>query len=175
MKKRVYSLWSIVYGILFFFMAIGYGLSAIDCYAQTTVTSTELIERAKELNGQEVLYHGEAVGEAMARGEHFWINLNDGENAVGVWVPNNFLSLISFTGSYKAKGDWLEVKGIFNRACAMHGGDLDIHAITLIKARAGRIVSEPLVERKHTVVIILLGALICLLILWLLKKKPSKE
>ena len=155
-------------------LSVAYCLSSVS-YAQTTVTSTELIERAKELNGKEVSYQGEAIGEAMARGEHFWINLNDGENAVGVWAPHNFLSLISFTGSYKAKGDWLEVKGIFNRACAMHGGDLDIHAVTLIKMSEGRAVPEPLTQGKHTLVIILLGVFIWLLIIWFLKKRLDKK
>ena len=155
-------------------LSVAYCLSSVS-YAQTTVTSTELIERAKELNGKEVSYQGEAIGEAMARGEHFWINVNDGNNAIGVWAPDNFLSVISFTGGYTAKGDWLEVRGVFNRACKMHGGDVDIHALALIKAREGKAVTHRLARGKHTVIVILLGAFICLLILQLLKKRLGKK
>ena len=175
MRKKAYSLWSIIYSILFFVIAVDCGLWTVDCFSQTAVSSTELIEHAKELDGQEVVYQGEAIGEAMVRGDHFWVNLNDGENAVGVWSPNNSLSLISFMGSYDARGDWIEVKGVFNRACKIHGGDLDIHALNVIKLREGRLVTHRLVQRKHTIVIFLLGALICLLILQLLKKKQNKK
>lgn len=145
------------------------------CSAQPTVSSTELIENAKELDGKEVAYQGEAIGEVMTRGNYSWVNLHDADNALGVWLPNNFLGLISFTGSYTARGDWLEVKGIFNRACAMHGGDLDIHAAHLAKIRDGRQVKHRLVTEKQRLSIILSGVLLCLLILQLLSKKLKKQ
>ena len=68
MRKIVYSLWSMVYGILFLMITIDYGLSTIDCYAQPLVSSVELIEKAKELDGKEVIYEGEVIGEVMTRG-----------------------------------------------------------------------------------------------------------
>lgn len=166
MKKTVYGLWFIVYSIFL--------LSAV-CYAQPAVSSVELIDKAKEFDGKEVIYEGEVIGEAMVRGEHFWVNLNDGQNAIGVWLGNNFLSLISFAGSYKAKGDWLEVRGIFNRTCKMHGGDLDIHGLNVIKLRNGRLVKHTLVSQKQRLAIILSGVLLCLLILQLLNKRLKKK
>ena len=188
MRKTAYGLWfsrpaiklkagfrfaGMVYGI-FLLSAIRYPLSAV-CYAQTAVSSTELIEHAKDFDGKEVIYQGEAIGEAMARGDHFWVNLSDADNAVGIWVPDSFLSLVSYTGSYKSRGDSLEVRGVFNRACKLHGGDLDIHALQVVKLRNGRLVTHRLVQEKHTIVITLLGVLLCLLILQLLKKKPGKQ
>ena len=76
---------------------IFYLLSSI-CFAQPLVSSTELIEKAKELDGKEIVYEGEVIGEVMTRGEYSWVNLNDGLNAVGVWMGNDFLGLISFWG-----------------------------------------------------------------------------
>ena len=111
----------------------------------------------------------------MARGEHFWINVNDGENAIGIWAAKNFLGAISFTSSYTSRGDWLEIKGVFNRACKLHGGDLDIHAIQVIKLRDGRSFSHQLVQRKQTLVAGLSGVFICLLILSLLQKKQNRK
>ncbi len=146
-----------------------------DSYAQQIVSSTELIERAKELDGQEVVYEGEVIGEVMTRGDYSWVNLHDGNNALGIWMGNNFLNLISFAGSYKAKGDLLEVRGTFNRACPMHGGDLDIHALNVIKLREGRLVKHRLAPQKEKLTIILSGVLLCLLILRLLNKKPKKK
>ena len=166
MRKIVYSLWFIAYGIF---------LLSVVCYAQTTVSSTELIERAKELDGQEVLYEGELIGEAMTRGEYSWLNLNDGQNAIGVWTGNNFLNLISFAGDYTHKGDWLQVRGVFNRACQVHGSDLDIHAQSINLIRRGRIVRHQVVPFKPRQAIILLGVFLCLLIGRLLSRKLKKK
>lgn len=167
MKKSVRS--------ILFFLYTACCLLPVICYAQQTVSSAELIENAKELDGKEVVYQGEAIGEVMTRGNYSWVNLHDGENAIGIWMPNTFLSLISFTGSYSSRGDWLEVRGIFNRACAMHGGDLDIHATQLSKIRDGRQVKHRLVTEKQRLSIILSGVLLCLLILQLLSKKLKKQ
>ena len=145
------------------------------CYAQTAVSSTELIERAKELNGQEVLYEGELIGEVMTRGEYSWLNLNDGQNAIGIWAGNNFLNLISFAGDYNHKGDWLQVKGVFSRACQVHGSDLDIHAQSISLIRRGRVVRHKLVPLKPRQAIILSGVFLCLLIGQLLSRKLKKK
>ncbi len=145
------------------------------CYAQTAVSSTELIERAKELDGQEVLYEGELIGEAMTRGEYSWLNLNDGQNAIGIWAGNNFLNLISFAGDYTHKGDWLQVNGVFNRACQVHGADLDIHAQGISLIRRGRIVRHKAAPLKSRQAIILSGVFLCLLIGRLLSRKLKKK
>ena len=73
-------------------------------------------------------YRGELVTAILDRGEHSWVNLNDGANAIGVWCNSAMLKDVRFVGDYKSKGDILEVSGIFNRACDLHKGELDIHA-----------------------------------------------
>jgi len=96
-------------------------------FAQT-LSSTELIENAKELDKAIVTYKGEAVTAIMQRGAHSWISVNDGPSAIGVWAKNDLAEKIIFIGDYKYKGDTVEIEGIFNRACSEHGGELDIHA-----------------------------------------------
>lgn len=91
------------------------------------VSSTDLIENAKELDGQEVVFTGEVIGDIMVRGDHTWINVSDGANAVGVFAENQFMSGITLAGRYGLHGDEVEITGIFQRACPEHGGDLDIH------------------------------------------------
>jgi hypothetical protein len=166
-KKRVAR-------IIFLLSAVSYQLSAVS-FAQQTASSAELIENAKQFDGREIIYQGEAIGEVMTRGTYSWANLHDGDNAIGIWMPNNFLSLISFTGSYNSRGDWLSARGVFNRACAMHGGDLDIHATQLSKIRGGKQVKHRLVAEKQRLSIILSGVLLCLLILQLLSKRLKKQ
>ena len=112
----------------------------LDCYAQLT-SSIELINNAKNYNGNTVVYKGEVIGDIMVRGEYAWINVNDGKNAIGIWVKKELIKDILYTGSYKAKGDLIEITGKFNRACMEHGGDLDIHAHYLTKVTSGNAVS----------------------------------
>ncbi len=149
--------------ILFIIWYLGFcGFS--NTYAQV-ISSTELINNARDYDGKTVLYRGEVIGEVMARGEYAWVNLNDGENAVGIWVNKNLAKNISSVGGYRAKGDILEVEGEFHRACVAHGGDLDIHAESLRSVKGGNKSVEKYSSLKLKVSFIL-GAI--LLLLWIL-------
>ena len=139
-------------------------------YAQP-ISSTEFIKNAKFYDGKLVVYEGEVIGDVMKRGENAWINVNDGTNAVGVWIKASFIKDINYTGSYKSSGDRVEVVGVFNRSCIEHGGDLDIHAQSLRKINSGRLKAQRLNPDKRSEVFILLGVLISVWILSLLKRK----
>lgn len=135
-----------------------------NTYAQA-IPSTKLINNARDFDGKNVFYRGEAIGEVMARGEYAWVNLNDGENAVGIWVNRNLVKNISFMGGYGAKGDTWEVEGKFHRACVVHGGDLDIHVQSLRLVKGGNKSGEKYSSLKLKVSFGL-GAI--LLLLWTL-------
>jgi len=145
-------------------------LAAGDLFAQS-ISSSELINNAKLYEGKVVTFEGEAIGDVMARGEYAWLNVNDGQNAIGIWMGKELAGEVSFTGSYKSRGDWLEITGIFNRACLEHGGDLDIHAQAIRKVRLGRAVSERLNTGKRNMVFILSGVLCAV---WILKRLKLK-
>lgn len=142
----------------------------ITCLAQP-LSSTELINTAKSYDGRIVSYEGEIIGDVMKRATGAWININDGENAIGIWGSSSVAKDIIYTGSYKSFGDKVEVTGIFHRACPEHGGDLDIHAQSLRKINSGRLKQERLNPDKRNQVIILSGVLILIWILSLLKRK----
>ena len=145
-------------------------LCSAVCFAQS-VSSTELINSAKQYDGKTVVYTGEVIGDIMIRGDYAWINLWDGKNAIGIWVGKGLVKDIAYTGSYKFKGDVVEVGGVFHRACLQHGGDLDIHAQSLIKIIAGRPTQEMPNFKKGNIVILLSGALVLIWILVLLKRR----
>ena len=136
-----------------------------------SLNSSELIKNAKEYDGKLIVYSGEVIGDVMSRGEFAWVNLNDGENALGVWMGAALAQEIKFTGNYKSRGDRLEVVGVFHRACPEHGGDLDIHARSLFKIADGRIVKENLNFDKVNLSLLLLGVLFLIWILTLFKRK----
>jgi len=107
----------------------------------------------------------------MPRGEFSWININDGENALGVWISSGLAKEINFTGSYKTRGDNLEITGTFHRACVEHGGDLDIHAQSMRKLASGRAVKEKAHSDKVRASLILLGAIFIIWTFTLFKHK----
>lgn len=144
---------------------IGYRLSVTACYAEEAVSSAELINNAKQYDGKEVLYRGEVIGDVMAREGFAWINVTDGVNAIGIWLNKDLVKDIIYTGNYKSRGDVVEVKGIFHRACLEHGGDLDIHTEELNKISSGMVITEKIDFAKRKWAFILLGTLGLALIL----------
>ena len=108
------------------------------------VGARELIERPRDYEGKEILFRGEAIGDPLRRGDHAWVNLLDPYAAIGVYLPTGQLSRITSYGSYKSSGDLVSVRGVFHRACAEHGGDMDIHAGSLeVLARGGETAHKP--------------------------------
>ncbi len=150
-----------------------YNLSLITSnysYAQP-ISSSELINNAKLYDGKNVTYAGEIIGDVMSRGQYAWINVNDGSNAIGIWIDKDLLKEIFCTGSYRGKGDWVEITGVFQRVCLQHGGDLDIHAQGLRKINSGRTISEKTNPAKLNFIFILTAILFVIWILTLLMRK----
>ncbi len=139
-----------------FILFLVFSVPAFDCYAQS-ISSAELINNAKLYDGKVVSYEGEVIGDIMKRGDYTWINVNDGKNAIGIWVNSVLARDVSYAGSYKSVGDGIEVTGVFRRACPEHGGDLDIHAQSIRKTGAGRQLQEKLNVDKRNQVFIFLG------------------
>jgi hypothetical protein len=133
------------------------------------VSSNELINDAKNYDNKTVIYSGEAIGDLMKRGNYSWINVSDIDNAMGVWAENSLLSGIKIMGDYKHKGTFVEITGIFNRACPEHGGDMDIHAQSIKIISPGRQINEGLNTSKKDFAIILFGVILIIWILRLLK------
>jgi hypothetical protein len=135
------------------------------------LSSGELIKNAKEYDGKLISYTGEVIGEVMLRKEFAWVNINDGDNAVGVWMSAALAKEINFAGNYKTRGDRVEVTGIFHRACLEHGGDLDIHAKILRKLENGRIVAQALNLDKKNLSLVLFGVILLIWILTLFRHR----
>lgn len=144
--------------------------AVISTASAAAISSAELINNARKYDASTVNYEGEVIGEVMLRGDYAWVNINDGLNAIGVWMPRELTRNIRYAGSYRAKGDWVSVTGVFNRACPQHGGDLDIHAKELTVISVGRETKERLNLAKGNLALVLFGILCLVLILRLLKK-----
>lgn len=161
MRKALFTI------LFLLFIAEGY-----DCYAQS-ISSAELINNAKNYNGNIVVYKGEVIGDIMLRGEYSWINVNDEKNAIGIWIKKELIKDVIYTGSYKAKGDLIEITGKFNKSCVEHGGDLDIHAQSIIKISSGN--NTPYsVNKKEINLILFVSSIITVVFLLRLITKRFK-
>ncbi|MHB9002553.1 MAG: hypothetical protein ACYC6C_00625 [Coriobacteriia bacterium] len=124
------------------------------------VSSSELVERAGAADGDAVEFTGEAIGEAMVRGDDAWLHLNDDayfrrnveegsglhgfNSGMPVFLSSELADQVEVFGDYTHQGDIVTVRGTFNAACGEHGGDTDIHADSLTRETPGhRVFDEP--------------------------------
>lgn len=135
------------------------------------LTSLDLINNAKQYDGHVVSYQGEVIGDAMIRQGHAWVNVYDGNAAIGVWGPISLIEDIHYYGDYHKKGDIVEVSGIFHRSCIEHGGDLDIHASGISKISPGNPIVHTTSAKKVHVAISSLMLVLLFYALKFLKKK----
>ena len=165
MTRKVIShkLWVTSFLFLLFFT---YHLSPITyhyCYAEP-ISSSELFQNPQWYDEKEIVYEGEVVGEVMQRKEGAWVNVYDGENSIGVWMSKELAQTIEHQGSYKEKGDILQIQGVFNYTCQQHGGDLDIHAISLRKLKSGWVKQEKIIVAKRNLLVVL-SIMLCLILI----------
>ncbi|MEA3494187.1 MAG: DNA-binding protein [Candidatus Margulisiibacteriota bacterium] len=123
-NKNIFRLFVCV----FYFSFLIFNFLALPASA---LSSNDLVDNANRYDGQVIEYQGEVIGDIMNRGGHAWINVSDGGRAIGIWVTKNLADQVKTRGDYNNIGDTVRIVGIFNRACAQHGGDLDIHANSL--------------------------------------------
>ncbi|MDP2940412.1 MAG: DNA-binding protein [Candidatus Omnitrophota bacterium] len=161
-------------GLFFCLLSSVFCLLSSVCFAKP-ISSTQLIEHAKEYDNKTVSFQGEVIGDIMRRGNFAWVNINDFANAIGIWLKADLTKEISYAGSYKFRGDVVLVQGTFNRACPQHGGDLDIHANSLEIIGTGKAIAEKLDIDKYKASLGFLGVVLCFGILRLLRKKPRKK
>lgn len=114
----------------------------------------ELVENSSGFDGAIVTFSGEVIGILM-RGDSAWVNVLDGEIAIGIWCHADDAKTVSAVGDYTHIGDTVEVTGTFHLACTEHGGDSDIHAENFNVLAVGRAV-----ERMPNPIIVLLSVVL---------------
>jgi hypothetical protein len=133
--------------------------------------SAELVEHPDKYDGTVIEYEGEAIGEAMQRGEMAWLHINDDaysqlaydegaplsglNSGHAVWLPAAEADKVAIFGDNKHRGDLVRVTGTFNAACPEHGGDMDIHATALQVIGDGAVVGDPVQPGKPLLAAIL--------------------
>ncbi|NPV59904.1 MAG: DNA-binding protein [Actinobacteria bacterium] len=151
--------------------------------AAEEVSVEDLISEMQKYDGREVEITGEAIGDVMMRGDYGWITVNNDAYAVtsveegrdfagysnlgiAVWAPRDELKGIQVLGGYKNKGDEVRVKGVFHRACPEHGGDSDIHAVSIEVLERGRAIPHPFAWWKLILALALAAVALALASMW---------
>jgi hypothetical protein len=159
---------------IFFITLIVAGLVPLYVTDAASMKINDLIEKAMTIDGQTVTVTAEAIGEKMEREDGTWVNVNDMSNAIGIWMPTKEANRITTFGNYKEKGDTLEITGVFYRVCKEHGGESDIHLISMKVLKTGEIVQNKVTMTKLIVTILLLGTTLFFFLFYINQTKYLK-
>jgi len=121
-----------------------FGFQNAPKLSAATLSINALVEEAMDYDLQIVTIEAEVIGEVLERSDGAWINVNDGSNAIGVWIPLSEAEKIHHFGDYDHVGDTVLITGVFHRSCVEHGGEVDIHAEVIDVTATGSEVEHPL-------------------------------
>lgn len=125
------------------------------------VTSTELLNCPEHYDRRIVRYQGEVIGGLLPRRDGTWVQVNDdvyagpvgplpghrqyhGANSgVGVRLPHGLAEEITTVGGPHARGDRIEVVGVFRRVDPGSREVTVVHADSLAVTQAGRRHPDP--------------------------------
>lgn len=126
-------------------------LSLIMSIQTSIIPIHDLIINSHDYDNQTITIKAEVILEVLERGENAWINVNDGTNAIGVYLPIAMVKDLDVFGDYDHKGDVVLVEGVFSRNCDEHGGEIDIHAVKLTIIEEGYEVKHEVSSLKFIV------------------------
>lgn len=143
---------------------------------QTSIVSiNDLIKNSHEFDNQAITIKAEVILEVLERDDYAWINVNDGTNAIGVFLPIEMTKELDVFGDYDHKGDVVLVEGVFTRNCDEHGGEIDIHATKLTIVEEGYVVKQDLSTLKFIGAFIGFSLSVIALIVYRRTRKIKKE
>jgi len=94
------------------------------------ISVARLLTEAQKYDGCTVCVQGELVGDIFRARGGFWVNLLEGDQCIGLWIPDGLKLGIGRLGGYQVRGDIVRVQGTFYRHCQKHHGGMDIHVVS---------------------------------------------
>lgn len=149
-------------------------LSVLLTLQSTIVPINDLIKDSRVYDEKPIVIEAEVILEVLERDEYAWINVNDGSNAIGVYLPIEMTENISFFGDHSHIGDTVLIEGIFYRNCDEHGGELDIHATSLTILDKGYKVNREVSVWKFAIAFISFSISIIVLLIYRNRRKEHK-
>ncbi len=115
-----------------------------------------LLGASYRLDGKTVRFTGVATGAALIADDgHVWICVKSAGHAIGVLVDAEQAAQVAHFTDYTNEGDDIVVEGTFNRACAEHAGELEVHAANISVEAQGGPVERPVSGARLVVAVVL--------------------
>lgn len=152
-------------------------LSVLLTLQSSIISINDLITKSHEYDNQTITIEAEVILEVLERDDYAWINVNDGTNAIGVYVPMDMIKDLDVFGDYNHRGDIVRIEGVFTRNCDEHGGEIDIHATSLEIVEEGYTITQEISGWKFILSIIgfTLSAIAIFVYRSIRKNKPEEE
>ncbi|MGC8682967.1 MAG: DNA-binding protein [Athalassotoga sp.] len=131
-------------------------------------TISDMINNPSAYDGKFLTVQGQAVGSVMRRGDYAWVNMTDGTQTLGFWMPYSLARQIKYTASYDFKGDLLTVEGTFVAMSLKHDGDMEFDVSKIVKIIPGEKIVHT-IDFDRIIFLIVISAIV--FVLWILKKK----
>lgn len=160
---------------VFIVLLMAAALRPFQLTSAADVKINDLIEEAMAYDGQRATVTAEAIGERMDRTDGTWVNVHDGSNAIGIWMTREEAEKINTFGSFRQTGDTLEITGIFNRACKEHGGEADIHLISMNIVKTGEAIERSIGMAKIAATVLLVSMAALIFMVFLDQSKYPKD
>lgn len=146
-------------------------LSLIMSLQNSIVPINDLIKESHTYHNQAIVIQAEVILEVLERGDYAWLNVNDGTNAIGVYLPIEMTQELDVFGDYSHKGDIVLIEGVFSRNCDEHGGEIDIHATSLTIVQEGYEIDHEVSVWKFAIAVISFSLSIIVLLVYRNKRK----
>ncbi|MFH1505348.1 MAG: hypothetical protein ABIH08_08225 [Candidatus Omnitrophota bacterium] len=95
----------------------------------------EILNEPNKFDGKVVEIEGEVIGNPLKGAGGIWINIKSEDYNMGIFSEDiKILEKIKYWGSYKEKGDYLAVEGVFYKHCPQHQiGGLHLKSLKVIE------------------------------------------
>lgn len=137
------------------------------------MSPAEVVALGGDGDGSTVTVEGEALGEMLNDGTGgSWVNVLGDGVAIGLWGEPELFEPIGEYGDYHMRGAIVRASGTYNAACDTHGGDRDVHIVSLEVTEAGEPIDRPLHPWKLVSGLVMAGAAG---VLWLRYRQRSQR
>jgi len=149
-------------------------LSLLLTLQNSIVSINDLIKDSHAYDQKPIVIEAEVILEVLERDDYAWINVNDGTNAIGVYLPIEMTQDLKFFGDHSHIGDIVLIEGVFYRNCDEHGGEIDIHATKLTIVKQGYKVEQEVSVWKFAIAFISFSLSLIVLLIYRNKRKDHK-
>lgn len=136
-----------------------------------------LVAANQALDGAEVRFEGEAIGEEVAAsGDRVWVALSaTSGQSISVLMDADDAEVIDAYGDYGTTGATVRVRGTYHVACDDHSGELDVHASEVELVAASSESANDVSVRRLETALALAAAGVVLVVSYLLLRRRMRR